>query len=257
MTRSNAESTTGSRTCIRSQRRSRVATSVLLAIFALGAQARPARAQIAVTDVGAIAQLVLQVKRQIQQVTMQTSQLKAQLDNMKKLGSYNGRQIAVTLQQIDALTQQGVALWYSLGAIDAEFKRTFPGWQVSNTFAPEFRVQQERTLATLQSVIDAASVTARQLPISNARLAVMKARFGSITSAQQALELNGSVAIHAAEELTLLRQQLAAQATGEAIVLANQVNRETQGAAVNAAFDTSGRNPAPQRARRAIDQIAF
>jgi P-type conjugative transfer protein TrbJ len=230
---------------------------MLLAVATLGVHPSRARAQIPVTDAGALAQLILQVKRQIKQVTMQTQQLNAQLDNMKKLGNYNGRQIAVTLQQIDALTQQGVALWYSLGAINEEFKRTFPGWQVSTTFAPELRVQQERTLATLQSAITAANVTAQQLPVSNARLAAMKAQFGSITSAQQALELNGSVAIHAAEEITLLRQQLAAQATGEAIVLANQVNRETQGAAVNAAFDASGRNAAPARPRRAIDQIAF
>ena len=219
--------------------------------------AAPMHAQIPVTDAGELVQLVLQVKRQVQQVTMQTQQLKAQLDNMKKLGTYNGRQIAVTLQQVDGLTQQGLAIWYSLGAIDAEFKRTFPGWLVSDTFALELRTQQQRTLATLRSAINAASVTAQQLPVSNARLGAMKAQFGSITSAQQALKLNGSVAIHAAEELTLLRQQLAAQGTAEAIALANQVNRETQGAAVNAAFDTSGKTNAPPRSRRPIDQIAF
>lgn len=224
---------------------------VMLAIAA------PVHAQIPVTDAGALIQLVLQVKRQVQQVTMQTQQLKAQVDNMKKLGTYNGRQIAVTLQQIDGLTQQGLAIWYSLGAIDAEFKRTFPGWLVSDTFAQDLRVQQERTLATLRSVINAASVTSQQLPVSNARLSAMKAQLGSITSAQQALELNGSVAIHAAEETTLLRQQLAAQANGDAIVLANQVNRETQAAAVNAAFDASGKTSAPSRSRRPIDQIAF
>src|SRR5262245_56819075 len=67
------------------------------------AVANPAHAQIPVTDAGALVQLVLQVKRQVQQVTMQTQQLKAQLDNMKKLGSYNGRRIATTLQQVDAL----------------------------------------------------------------------------------------------------------------------------------------------------------
>jgi hypothetical protein len=43
----------------------------------------------------------------------------------------------------------------------------------------------------------------------------------------------------------------------QAIALANQVNRETQGAAVNAAFDASGRTSAPQRTRRAVDQLAF
>ena len=257
MTRLRIESQSLARRSAASRYRLVATKSVLIMAVALGSGATPARAQIAVTDAGAIVQLVLQVRRQIQQVTMQTQELRAQLDNMKKLGTYNGRQIAVTLQQIDALTQQGVALWYSLGAITDEFNRTFPGWQVSNTFAPELRIQQERTLATLRSAIAAASVTAQQLPISNTRLTTMKAQFGSITSAQQALELNGSVAIHAAEEITLLRQQLAAQATGEAIVLANQVNRETQGAAVNAAFDASGRVTAPPRSRRAIDQIAF
>ena len=244
-------------TCPRRTRTLRRLVRTVPIFVVLATAATPVRAQIPVTDAGALVQLVLQVRRQVQQVTMQTQQLKAQLDNMKKLGTYNGRQIAATLQQIDALTQQGAALWYSLGAINEEFKRTFPGWQVSNTFGPELRVQQERTLATLQSAINAASVTAQQLPISNAQLGAMKAQLGSITSAQQALELNGSVAIHAAEEITLLRQQLAAQATGEVIALANQVNRETQGAAVNAAFDASGRNPAPPRARRAIDQISF
>jgi hypothetical protein len=128
---------------------------------------------------------------------------------------------------------------------------------VSDAFAPELRVQQERTLATLRSVINAASVTAQQLPVSNARLGAMKAQLGSITSAQQALELNGSVGIHAAEEMTLLRQQLAAQATGEAVVLANQVNRETQGAAANAAFDALGRSTPAPRVRRPVDQITF
>lgn len=233
-----------------------LAASCVAAVSAL-TFAAPLRAQIAVTDAGAIAQLVLSVRRQVQQVTMQTQQLKAQLDNMRKLGSYNGRQIAATLQQIDALTQQGIALWYTLGAIDEEFKRTFPGWRVSDTFAEDMRRQQERTLATLRSAINAANVTAQQLPVSSTRLGTMRAQYASVTSAQQALELNGAVSIHAAEEITLLRQQLAAQGTGHAVVLANQVNRETQGAAVNAAFDASGRGIAPSRARRAIDQMAF
>jgi hypothetical protein len=40
-------------------------------------------------------------------------------------------------------------------------------------------------------------------------------------------------------------------------VLANQVNRETQGAAANAAFDASGRTTPVPRVRRPVVQIAF
>ena len=195
---------------------------------------------VAVKDAAAIAKLVTQVQQQLQQLNTAKNQLKYQIDNMKKLGNPNWRAISSTLGQIDALTQQGLAIWYSLGNVDAEFKTTFPGWQLSNTMPSDLRRQQERTLATLRSAVDMANVTAQQLAVANARLSSMKGQIGSITSAQQAAELSGVIGIHTAEEITLLRQQLTAQGNAQAIFLANQVNRETQGAAAADAFRTAG-----------------
>jgi P-type conjugative transfer protein TrbJ len=159
---------------------------------------------------------------------------------MRKLGNPGWRTIAATLAQVDALTQQGIAIWYSLQSVDAEFQTTFPGWQLSSTMPADIRRQQERTLATLRSAVNAANITSRQLATANARLLGMKGLVGSINSAQAAAELTASVGVHSAEELTLLRQQLVAQGNAEAVYLANQVNRETQAAAAADVFRTSG-----------------
>jgi P-type conjugative transfer protein TrbJ len=193
-----------------------------------------------VIDATAIARLATQIRNQVQQLTVARNQLQLQIANMKKLGNPGWRTIASTLGQIDALTQQGIAIWYSLQAVDVEFQKTFPGWKLSSTMPADMRLQQERTLATLRSAVSTANITAQQLAVANARLTGMKGRIGSITSAQQAAELTGAIGIHTAEELTLLRQQLAAQGNAEAVYLANQVNRETQAAAAADAFRTAG-----------------
>jgi P-type conjugative transfer protein TrbJ len=193
-----------------------------------------------VVDAAAIAQLVTQVQQQLQQLGVAQNQLQLQIANMKKLGNPGWRTIAATLSQIDALTQQGIAIWYSLQAVDVEFQKTFPGWKLSSTMPADIRTQQERTLVTLRSAVDAANITAQQLAVANTRLSGMKSLIGSITSAQQAAELTGAIGIHTAEEITLLRQQLAAQGNAEAVYLANQVNRESQAAAAADSFRVAG-----------------
>jgi P-type conjugative transfer protein TrbJ len=197
-------------------------------------------AQIAVIDAAAVAKLVSQIQKQVQQITITKQQLQIMIQNMKKLSGPQWRAIAGTLNQVDALTQQGVALWYSLASIDAQFQQTFPGWKLTGTMPNDLRVQQERTLATLRSAVDMANVTSQQLAVANARLTAMKGQLGGLNSAQAAAELTGVIGIHTAEEITLLRQQLAAQGNAQAVFLAHQVNRDTQGAAAADAFRTAG-----------------
>lgn len=210
-----------------------------------------------VVDAGAIVQLVRQLTAQARQIAMQTQQLRAQLDNMRKLPDPSWRSINTTMAQIDVLTRQGQAISYSLATLDTELRRTFPGWRLSSTMAVDMRVQNERTLATLHGAILAAQATARQFAVGTARLNAMKGQVGSIRSAQQAAELNGSIGIHTAEEITLLRQQLAAHGNAQAIVLAHQVNRNTQAAAATAAFDSSGARRPPTRPRPRVQSLGF
>jgi P-type conjugative transfer protein TrbJ len=226
-------------------RRIRLTPLIPFAALALAAlPASEARAQIIgplpVIDGVAVARLATQLQQQLQHIQITRQQLQFQIQNMRKLQNPSWRTIAATLTQIDALTQQGIAIWYSLRNVDAQFQQTFPGWRLTRTMPADMRLQQERTLATIRSAVNMANITAQQLAVANARLQAMKAQIGSITSAQQAAELEGAIGIHTAEEITLLRQQLAAQGNAQAVALANQVNRDTQAAAAADAFRAAG-----------------
>ena len=209
----------------------------LVAIVTVPARAN---AQWAVFDGSNLTRHVMNYRQLLQQVAMQRDQLRYQLDNMRKLPRPDWRAIDATLTNIDALTRRGQALSYSLAAITAEFDRTFPGASLTPvltaTMAGDIQRQNERVLATIRATLEAANVSARQFPVSTSKLDAMKRQVGSITSVQQAGELNGAIGIHAAEELTLLRQQLAAASNAQSVFMAHQMNRDLQAAAAAARF---------------------
>jgi P-type conjugative transfer protein TrbJ len=219
-----------------------------LAVLTLGA-ARPVSAQIAVIDAAAVAKLVTQGRQQLQQITIAQQQLQTQIANMRKLASPPWRTINATMARVDLLTQQGAALAYTLANVDAQFGQLFPGWQLSPTMAADMRLQRERTLATVRGALGATNATAAQFAAAAANIQAIKSRLGTITSAQQAAELNGAIAVQSAEELTLLRQQLAAMQSAQLVVSAAQVNHDLQAAAFQQRYDAAAqvRRPAPPR----------
>jgi P-type conjugative transfer protein TrbJ len=214
-----------------------------------------------VYDPSAVAKLVTQLSRQIQQITLARSQLQAQLDNMRKLSNPSWRTISATMSQIDVLTRQGQAISYSLGSLGAVFQQTFPGTVAGGRLTPvlagQLRLQDQRTLATLRGLLDAAQATAQQFATGTARLNAMKVQIGSIQSAQQAAELNGVIGIHTAEEITLLRQQLVAQTSAQAVLQANQVNRDLQGAAVARDLWQPGASVPIRRKNMSVQAVGF
>jgi P-type conjugative transfer protein TrbJ len=215
----------------------RFACSMLaLAVLVLPDRAHAQFGALLVYDPAAVGKLITQLSQQAQQIALARDHLKAQLDNMRKLGNPSWRTITSTVSQIDALTREGQAISYSLASLDTEFRRTFPGsisgGRLAPTLAGSLREQDQRTLATLRGLLNAAQATSQQFATGTARLTAMKAQIGSIQSAQQAAELNGVIGIHTAEEITLLRQQLVAQSSTQAVLQANRVNRDLQGAAV-------------------------
>jgi type IV secretion system protein TrbJ len=239
-----------------SERVGRRATTICL-LAAAALLPVPARAQLGlpgvpqvVLDPTAVGKLVTQLSRQAQQIATAKSQLQAQVDNMRKLANPNWRTINTTVASIDVLARQGQAISYSLANIDAQFRSTFAGYQTYGDLRATTRTQNERTLATLRGVLNATNATAQQFPVSSSTLNAMKSQLRAITSAQQAAELNGSIGILTAEEMTLLRQQLAAQANAQAVTLANQINRDLQGAAAAAAFEAAGARAPVARQRR-------
>ena len=184
-----------------------------------------------VFDPSNFARNVLHYARRLEQMNLQRQQLQQQLTALRKLRAPNWRQINATLTQMDALMQQGQALAYSLRAIDAEFQRTFPGVRAFRNYPTEQQTQAVRTLATLRGALNAANRAARDFPTSVARLDAMKRQLGSIQGHEEALELNGTIGMYSAEELTLLRQAVSALTNVQAVYYADQVNAQAQEAA--------------------------
>ncbi len=184
-----------------------------------------------VFDPSNFARNVLHYARRLEQMNLQRQQLQQQVAAMRKLRSPNWRQINATLTQMDVLMQQGQALAYSLRAIDGEFQRTFPGARAFRDYPTEQQNQAVRTLATLRGALNAANRAARDFPTSVARLDAMKHQLGSIQGHEEALELNGTIGVYSAEELTLLRQAVSALTNVQAVYYADQVNAQAQEAA--------------------------
>jgi P-type conjugative transfer protein TrbJ len=214
----------------------------------------PARAQFGLFGSGIVfdpsnfARNVLHYARRLEQMNMQRQQLQQQLAAMRKLRAPHWRQISATLSQMDALMQQGQALAYGLRAIDGEFQRTFPGVRAFRNYPAEQQTQAVRTLATLRGVLNAAHRAARDIPTSVARLDAMKRQLGSIQGHEEALELNGTIGVYSAEELTLLRQAVSALTNVQAVYYADQVNAEAQAAATVRERLTAMSAPGPRYA---------
>jgi len=181
-----------------------------------------------VFDPSNFARNVLHYARRLEQMNLQRQQLQQQLTAMRKLRAPNWREINATIAQMDALMQQGQALGYSLRAIDAEFQRTFPGAKAFQNYPTEQQAQAVRTLATLRGALNAANRASRDVPTSVARLDAMKRQLGGIQGHEEALELNGTIGMYSAEELTLLRQAVSGLTNVQAVYYADQVNAQAQ-----------------------------
>lgn len=210
--------------------------SIVLAVLVVGVP-RTAAAQFGLLGSGIVfdpsnfARNVLHYARRLEQMQLQAEQLRQQVTALRKLATPQWRQIDGTLAQTDALTQRGQALAYAVPAIDREFQRTFPGAQAFRDYPAEAGTQSLRTLATLRGALNASHRAALEFPTGVPRLQAIKRQLGSIRGHEEALELNGTIGVYSAEELTLLRQAVMALTTVQAVSAANQVNAQAQEAA--------------------------
>jgi P-type conjugative transfer protein TrbJ len=201
-----------------------------------------------VFDPSNFARNVLHYARRLEQMNLQRQQLQQQLAALRKLRNPQWREIGQTLTQMNALVAQGQALGYSLRTIDAQFRRTFPGAQAFSDYPAEQRTQALRTLATLRGALNATNRAAQEVPASVQGLEAMKRQLGSIQGHEEALELNGTIGVYSAQELTLLRQAVAALTNVQAVYYADQVNAQAQEAATLRARLADLSAPGPRRA---------
>ncbi len=188
----------------------------------------PGGGPLVVFDPTAVAKLVAQIKSQLEQITMQRTQVEQQLQAMAKLADPPWRDIESSMRQLDALMRDGGALAYQLSDLEQQFRALFPVTRVIADWPTEERASAERIVATMRAAVEAAQMQAASFPSGLDRIARMKAAVGSVQGHEAALELENAVAVFSAEELMLLRQAVMTQANVQAVYYAQQVNAVAQ-----------------------------
>ena len=214
-------------------RKSHALRRVLLSACAIGTAFLPgrAKAQWVVVDPSNLAQNVRQVLHSVQQINNQRQQITFQIQALRKLPNPNWREIATLVRELDLRMQEGVALGYSIEALDQEFERTFPGHraEVNNLQIPVAQREQAlRTLGTMRAALNVLHWQSRNFQSGQQQLAEIKASMSGIGGTQEALELQSTIDAFLAEEVGLLRQAVATQTNVQAVYNAYVVNQETQ-----------------------------
>jgi P-type conjugative transfer protein TrbJ len=210
----------------------------VLAALMMVAAARPAAAQIPVTDYAHIAvnqywhyahyvQFAFQIYQHVTQIANQIRQIDNQVRALRKLRDPNWRQIQSLLADLDFLVRSGRAIGYSFPDAGGQLRQVYPGWTpwTDPTAAP---VQSERALDTMRAGLAAISRQSQSLAPGEQTLAAIRQQMAATDGHQQALEQLATLSSFSAQEQLLTRQSLAVNANLQAVANAYWIDREAQ-----------------------------
>ena len=217
-----------------------------LALLVAGvAPAQEAKAQWAVIDPAHIAKSIYNGRQILDQLRTQRDQLTAFRDNLRKLRSYNLRDVTGFMAAVDATLVSGASVAYASASLPSDFYRAYTGADVSNTRGTTdawLDDQLEGSLGTLRSLREHAV----QLQAARRDLVGFQSQIRLATNAQQIAEVQGTVQAYGVQESQLLRQVTMLQVDQQARAEATQAAQRTYATAV--ARDAAARSRASARA---------
>lgn len=181
-----------------------------------------------VYDNAALIRQVMSHAQRVQQIEHQRQQILYQVQALRKLATPNWREINGYLAQLDRLAAEGNAIGYTLANLDAEFRGTYPGYQVPTNAAGERGNQAARTMATMLASVRAAQAEAVQTGYGNAQLRAMKGQMSGLQGHQEALEMQSTLLAFSAEEMQMLRRSIAQHTSQQAVYNAYQIQQQEQ-----------------------------
>ena len=185
----------------------------LAALLALAAlmPAQEAKAQWAVIDPAHIAKSIYNGRQILNQLSAQRDQLRAFRENVRKLRSYNVRDVGGLIDQFDRTIASGGQLAYTSADLAREFDRTYRSFDVNDPAGEARRVLEDQLSGSLNT-LRALREHAEQLRTARRDLSGFQSQIRSATSAQQVAELQGTVQAYQAQETQMLRQVVMLQA---------------------------------------------
>lgn len=186
-----------------------VGLAAMLALVAL-APAQEAKAQWAVVDPAHIAKSVMNGRQIVQQLAAQRDQLRAFRDNVRKLRSYNVRDVTGFMSHLDRTIASGGQLAYSSANLGREFDQAYRSFDLADPTAEIGRVLENQLSGSLNT-LRALREHATQLQASRRDLQGFQSQVRAATSAQQVAELQGTIQAYQAQETQMLRQVMMLQ----------------------------------------------
>jgi P-type conjugative transfer protein TrbJ len=203
---------------------------------------RPAQAGGFATEVTQLlnhGQLVMQYIRQGEQLRQAILQYQDMLRNVKNLQSQTFGPIMADIDSLASIVQGGMALAYSMGNLDGEFRKRYPGYGYNaHRYFTDYRTWSQTSLDTTLVALRAAGLQGEQLQSEQAVLAKLRSMAQSSDGRMQALQVLGDIAEQQVQQMMKLRQLMLADLESKQAYQATQIQKDAANAAATERFFT-------------------
>jgi P-type conjugative transfer protein TrbJ len=184
-------------------------------------------------------QLVMQYIRQGEQLANEIKMYEDMLRNVKPLPGQTFGPIAADINALAAIVQGGQALAYSLGNLDALYRRTYPGYGYNaNAYYMNYRNWSQTSLDTTLGALRAAGLQGQQLQNEQSILNSLRGMAQSSDGRMQALQVLGQINEQQVQQLMKLRELMMADMSSKQAYQAAIIQHEAAGEAATERFFT-------------------
>lgn len=184
-------------------------------------------------------QLVMQYIRQGEQLANEIKMLEDMLRNVKPLPGQTFGPIAADINALAAIVQGGQALAYSLGNLDALYRRTYPGYGYNaNAYYVNYKNWSQTSLDTTLGALRAAGLQGLQLQSEQSVLNSLRGMAQTSDGRMQALQVLGQINEQQVQQLMKLRELMMADMSSKQAYQAAIIQHEAAGEAATERFFT-------------------
>ena len=214
--------------------------ALLIVVFAQPPQ--PVEAGAFATEVTQIlnhGQLIMQYLRQGEQLANEIKMYEDMLRNVKPVPGQTFGPISADINALANIVQGGQALAYSMGNLDAVFRRTYPGYGYnSNAYYTNYRNWSQTSLDTTVGALRAAGLQGQQLQSEQSVLNSLRGMAQTSDGRMQALQVLGQINEQQVQQLMKLRELMMADMSSKQAYQATVIQQEAAGEAATERFFT-------------------
>lgn len=173
---------------------------------------------------------VKQVTNQATEINNQLQMLRNEAQNLKKVPQYQWRNISTLINQLNATTQQGMAISYSMRDLDARFRSTYTDYE--NTPVPHmdyskaYQQWSGTTLDTFRNTMETMGTVSGNFNDEETMLQSLKMQGETATGRMQALQVSSEIASENVNQLQELKHIVIAQNNSTNAYMSYQVSKD-------------------------------